>query len=92
MENVWIIIMDFLPSLSLIVTVVVLGLPKVTSDGVPATRANMTLKLSVGSALRQSSTIGNHDVESYSIGSYCDRLVSGSCEICLSCGQQTRSE
>ena len=50
--------MDFLPSLSLIVTVVVLGLPKVTSDGVPATRANMTLKLSVGSALRQSSTIG----------------------------------
>ena len=47
-----------LPSLSLIVTVVVLGLPKVTSDGVPATRANMTLKLSVGSALRQSSTIG----------------------------------
>ena len=50
--------MDFLPSLSLIVTVVVLGLLKVTSDGVPATRANMTLKLSVGSALRQSSTIG----------------------------------
>ena len=46
-----------LPSLSLIVTVVELGLPKVTSDGVPATRANMTLKLSVGS-LRLSSTIG----------------------------------
>ena len=46
-----------LPSLSLIVTVVGLGLPKVTSDGVPATRANMTLKLSVGS-LRLSSMIG----------------------------------
>ena len=46
-----------LPSLSLIVTVVELGLPKVTSDGVPVTRANMTLKLSAGSLIL-SSTIG----------------------------------
>ena len=45
-----------LPSLSLIVTVVELGLPKVTSDGVPATRANMTLKLSAGSLILSSVT------------------------------------